>query len=166
MKDFPGIYEITSPVTLRELIDLAGGVKEAQLGAVLLGGASGKFIPPDGIDIRLTQEDTRKAGLSLGSGAIIVLSERVNLKQTLSDLGHFFAHESCGKCYPCQLGTQRQAEILDRILAGQILPGDYDRLSDVGWTMTDASICGLGQTAASAVLSAMEHWPEVFADKK
>ncbi len=164
--DKPGIYEITSPVTLRELIDLAGGVKDAQLGAVLLGGASGKFVPPDRIDVRLTREDTRKARLALGSGAVIVLSERVNLKQTLSDLGHFFAHESCGKCYPCQLGTQRQTEILDRILAGQTLSGDYDRLSDVGWTMTDASICGLGQTAASAVLSAMEHWPELFTDKK
>ena len=78
------------------------------------------------------------------------------------DLGHFFAHESCGKCYPCQLGTQRQAEILDRILAGQTLPEDTSRLQDIGWTMTDASLCGLGQTAASAVLSAMEIWPELF----
>ena len=86
----------------------------------------------------------------------------MNLKQTLSDLGHFFAHESCGKCYPCQLGTQRQSEILDRILAGESIPGDYERLADIGWTMKDASICGLGQTAASAVLSAMEYWPELF----
>jgi NADH-quinone oxidoreductase subunit F len=160
----PGIYEITRPVTLRELIDLAGGVKGGELQAVLLGGAAGKFVPPSDIDIRLTQEDTRKTGLTLGSGAVIVLSEHVDLKQTLSDLGHFFAHESCGKCYPCQLGTQRQAEILDRILEGRTLPGDYDRLRDVGWTMTDASICGLGQTAASAVLSAMVHWPELFSD--
>ncbi len=158
----PGIYEITRPVTLRELIDFAGGVKGGRLGAVLLGGAAGKFVPPGGIDVRLTQEDTRRAGLALGSGAVIVFNEGVNLKQILSDLGHFFAHESCGKCYPCQLGTQRQAEILDRILNGKTLPGDYARLTDIGWTMTDASICGLGQTAASAVLSAMENWPELF----
>jgi NADH-quinone oxidoreductase subunit F len=159
----PGLYEITQPITLRELIDLAGGVRQAaRLQAVLLGGAAGKFVHPDQIDVRLTQEDTRDAGLGLGSGAVIVLGEKVDLKTTLSDLGHFFAHESCGKCYPCQLGTERQAEILDRIMKGETLPGDEERLKDVGWTMTDASLCGLGQTAASAVLSAIDLWPELF----
>ena len=112
--------------------------------------------------MRLTQEDTRAAGLALGSGAVMVFNQHADLKQVLSDLGHFFVHESCGKCYPCQLGTQRQSEILDRILAGTTLPGDFERLQDVGWTMTDTSICGLGQTAASAVLSAMNLWPELF----
>jgi NADH-quinone oxidoreductase subunit F len=159
----PGLYEVTRPVTLRELIQSAGGLKdELELQTVLLGGAAGKFVHPDQLDVRLTQEDARAAGLTLGSGAVIVFSEHNNLKQTLSDLAHFFAHESCGKCYPCQLGTQRQAEILDRILTGETLPDDFIRLDDVGWTMTDASICGLGQTAASAVLSAMEIWPELF----
>jgi len=159
----PGLYEITRPVTLRELLEFAGGLKDGvKLQTVLLGGAAGKFVHPDQLDVRLTQEDTRTAGLTLGSGAVMVFSEKVNLKQTLSNLGHFFAHESCGKCYPCQLGTQRQSEILDRILAGDTLPDDAIRLEDVGWTMTDASICGLGQTAASAVLSALELWPELF----
>ncbi len=159
----PGIYEITSPTSLRDLIEIAGGLgTNTKLQTVLLGGAAGKFVHPDQIDILLTQEDTRAAGLTLGSGAVIVLGDQVDLKQTLSDLGHFFAHESCGKCYPCQLGTQRQAEILDRILGDAAQPEDYTRLEDVGWTMTDASLCGLGQTAASAVLSAMELWPELF----
>ncbi|MBT7015718.1 MAG: hypothetical protein HN736_19275 [Anaerolineae bacterium] len=139
---------------------------EKNLQAILLGGAAGKFVHPDQLDVRLTQEDARAAGLTLGSGAVVVLSEDVNLKETLADLGHFFAHESCGKCYPCQLGTQRQAEILDRNLAGSPLNGDFSRLEDVGWTMTDASLCGLGQTAASAVLSAMEHFPEQFGAEK
>jgi NADH-quinone oxidoreductase subunit F len=159
----PGIYEVTTPTTLRELLDWAGGVEDgATLQAVLLGGAAGVFVHPDQLDVLLTQEDAREAGLTLGSGAVVVLNEERNLKQTLADLGHFFEHESCGKCYPCQLGTQRQAEILDRSLAGSTLEGDFSRLEDVGWTMTDASLCGLGQTAASAVLSAMEHWPEKF----
>jgi len=159
----PGLYEVTQPITLRELIASAGGVKDGfALQSVSLGGAAGKFVHPDQLDLLLTQEDTRAADLTLGSGAVIVLSEKVQLQQTLSDLGHFFAHESCGKCYPCQLGTQRQAEILDRILAGETLPDDFKRLQDVGWTMADASICGLGQTAASAVLSAMSLWPELF----
>jgi NADH-quinone oxidoreductase subunit F len=85
-----------------------------------------------------------------------------DMRDVLRRLGKFFAHESCGKCYPCQLGTQRQQEILERIAAGRTRAGDAERLADVGWTMTDASLCGLGQTAASAVLSAMKLWPETF----
>jgi len=84
------------------------------------------------------------------------------MRQVLKSLGHFFAHESCGKCYPCQMGTQRQKEILDRVASRDVVEGDFVRLQDVGWTMTDASLCGLGQTAASAVLSAMKLWPELF----
>jgi len=60
------------------------------------------------------------------------------------------------------MGTQRQKEILDRVASGYAQPGDIVRLQDVGWTMTDASLCGLGQTAASAVLSAIKLWPELF----
>jgi len=160
----PGLYEITQPVTLRALIyERAGGVRNnAALQAVLLGGAAGKFVSPADLDVLMTQEDTRAAGLGLGSGAVVVLSEHVDLRKTIADIGHFFAHESCGKCYPCQLGTQRQSEILDRVANQEIYPGDIESLQDVGWTMTDASLCGLGQTAASAVLSAIELWPGIF----
>jgi NADH-quinone oxidoreductase subunit F len=164
----PGLYEVAQPVTLRQLIfELAGGVKSgANLQAVLLGGAAGKFVSPASFDVRLTQEDTRAAGLTLGSGAVVVLGEGADLRQAFAALGRFFTHESCGKCYPCQLGTQRQSEILERVSRKETLPGDLERLQDVGWTMTDASICGLGQTAASAVLSAIELWPEHFAGEK
>jgi NADH-quinone oxidoreductase subunit F len=92
----------------------------------------------------------------------MVFDEQRDLRDALARLARFFAHESCGKCYPCQIGTRRQYEILDRIAAGETLPGDAERLSDIGWTMGDASLCGLGQTAASAVLSAMQLWPELF----
>ena len=115
------------------------------------------------LDVKLTFEDLRAAGLPLGSGVIMVFDETRDLRQVLAGLAHFFADESCGKCYPCQLGTQRQHEILHRLALGHSLPGDADRLRDVGWTMTEASLCGLGQTAASAVLSAMKRWPELFA---
>ena len=62
------------------------------------------------------------------------------------------------------MGTRRQLEILERVAAGKILPGDVERLNDIAWTMTDASLCGLGQTAASAVLSAMKLWPDLFVE--
>jgi len=160
----PGIYEISEPITLKDLIyQKAGGVRSGkELRAVLLGGAAGKFVAPDQLEVLLTTHETREKGLSLGSGAVVVFDEDVDMKFVLHGLGHFFAHESCGKCYPCQLGTQRQAEILDRNLRGQSLPGDIDRLEDIIATMTDTSLCGLGQTAGSAVLSAIEICPEYF----
>ena len=158
----PGLYEAPFGITLRHLLDnLAGGVV-GELQAVLLGGAAGAFATPAHLDVELTFEGLRAAGLTLGSGAVMVFNTTRDLRDILVRLGRFFAHESCGKCYPCQLGTQRQYELLERLAHGQPLPGDADRLRDVGWTMTDASLCGLGQTAASALLSAMKHWPELF----
>lgn len=129
---------------------------EKRIQAILFGGAAGTFATVEHLDVRLTFEDLRAAGLSLGSGVVMVFDQSRDLRKVLATLGHFFAHESCGKCYPCQMGTQRQVEILERLAAGKSLPGDFERLQDVGWTMTDASLCGLGQTAASAVLSAVK----------
>jgi NADH-quinone oxidoreductase subunit F len=157
--DRPGLYEVPFGVTLRELLQMAGC---DSFQAVLFGGAAGAFASLQHLDVKLTFEDLRAAGLPLGSGVVMVFDETRDLRDTLSRLGKFFAHESCGKCYPCQLGTQRQMEILDRIARGKMKEGDVERLHDVGWTMTDASLCGLGQTAASAVLSAMKLWPGLF----
>ncbi len=173
----PGLYEVPFGVTLRELLEMAGGVVRndvsysqdkinsqftTQLKAVLFGGAAGAFAASAHLDVKLTFEDLRAAGLPLGSGAVMVFNEERDMRDVLKRLGKFFAHESCGKCYPCQMGTQRQMEILDRIAAGKMKGGDLERLQDVGWTMTDASLCGLGQTAASAVLSAVKLWPAMF----
>ncbi|GAB4450432.1 MAG: NAD(P)H-dependent oxidoreductase subunit E [Anaerolineales bacterium] len=158
-----GVYEVPFGVTLRELLELAGGVRGGkQLKAVLFGGAAGAFATSAHLDVKMTFEDLRAAGLPLGSGVVMVFDETRDMRRVLKSLGHFFAHESCGKCYPCQMGTQRQKEILDRVAEGKVLADDFARLQDVGWTMTDASLCGLGQTAASAVLSAMKLWPELF----
>ena len=160
----PGLYEVGFGLTLRRLIEtLAGGLVGGGLQAVLLGGAAGAFVHPSQLDTPITFQGLRSAGLTLGSGAVMVFNDKRDLRDVLRRLGRFFAHESCGKCYPCQLGTQRQHEILDRVADRQVITGDWERLQDIGWTMTEASLCGLGQTAASAVLSAMKHWPEIFA---
>jgi NADH-quinone oxidoreductase subunit F len=159
----PGLYEVPFGVTIRHMVDdLAGGVIGGDLGAILFGGAAGAFADRRHLEVRLSFEDMRAAGLPLGSGAIMVFNDTRDLREVLLRLGRFFAHESCGKCYPCQLGTQRQSEVLRRLADGEWLPGDRARLQDVGWTMTEASLCGLGQTAASAVLSAIRLWPELF----
>jgi NADH-quinone oxidoreductase subunit F len=164
----PGLYEVPFGVSLRHLLfDLAGGLKPGRkLQAVLMGGAAGAFAKEKDLDVVLSFEQLAAAGLPLGSGAVMVFDDSANLGDMLRRLTHFFADESCGKCYPCQLGARRQYEILSRTAAGNPLAGDRERLSDVGATMIDASLCGLGQTAATAVLSAMKLWPEMFDGKK
>ena len=160
----PGLYEVPFGLTIRDLLDMAGGIPEGKaVQAVLLGGAAGVFISPEGLDMPLTYEDARAYGVPLGSGVIQVYDETVNLREILYRLSRFFAHESCGKCFPCQIGTQRQMEILDRVAQnGGARPEDDQILRDVGLAMTETSLCGLGQTASSAVISAMNLWPELL----
>ncbi len=156
----PGVYEIEPGITLRTFLDDVCGGVIGDLQTVLMGGAAGTFLKPEDIDTRLTFEDLRAAGSTFGSGAIMVFNQSVDLRDVMKRLGRFFQHESCGKCFPCQLGTQRQVEILERLDAPQA--GDAERLMDIGMTMTEASICGLGHTAGIAVMSAIEKFPALF----
>ena len=160
----PGLYEVPLGVTLRHLLfDLAGGLNPGRkLQAALMGGAAGAFVVEKDLDVILSFEQLNGAGLPLGSGAVMVFDDTADMREVLKRTAHFFADESCGKCYPCQLGTVRQYEILDRVASGHARAGDRERLTDVGGTMIDASLCGLGQTAAAAVLSGMKLWPELF----
>ncbi|NTU84677.1 MAG: NADH-quinone oxidoreductase subunit E, partial [Chloroflexales bacterium] len=162
----PGVYEVPFGVPLRHLIgDLAGGLRAGRsLQAVLTGGAAGAFLTPAHLDTPLSFEAFRQVGGTIGAGTIMVFDNSVDLRDVLARIGAFFAHESCGKCYPCQMGTQRQAEILGRLARGEAHAGDGATLRELGQVMTDASICGLGQTAAMAILSAQRRWPELFAD--
>ena len=164
----PGLYEVPFGVTLRHLLfDLAGGLNAGRkLQAVLMGGAAGAFATEKDLDVVLSFEALRAADLPLGSGAVMVFDDSADLRDVLKRLAHFFADESCGKCYPCQLGAHRQSEILDRAAGAGPLAGDRERLSDIGLTMIDASLCGLGQTAPTAILSAMKLWPELFDARK
>jgi NADH-quinone oxidoreductase subunit F len=159
----PGVYEVGMGTPLRRLLEMAGGVRGGkELQSILLGGAAGTFALPEHLDVHLSFEDLRAAGLALGSGVVTVFDNTRDMKDVLQRLAHFFAEESCGKCYPCQIGTQRQYEIIGRVARGEPLPGDADRLRELGAAMRDASICGLGQTAASAALTALKYWPEFF----
>ncbi|MGW6059682.1 NADH-ubiquinone oxidoreductase-F iron-sulfur binding region domain-containing protein [Streptomyces sp. NPDC055189] len=152
----PGIYELPFGATLGELLTLAG--KPDNLRAVLLGGAAGGFVRPDELDIPLTFEGTRDAGTTLGSGVVLVLDDTVPLPRVLLRIAEFFRDESCGQCVPCRVGTVRQEEALHRIVerTGAAAAGDIALLREVGRTMRDASICGLGQTAWNAVESAID----------
>jgi NADH-quinone oxidoreductase subunit F len=96
----------------------------------------------------------------------MAINRERDMRRTLLSLAHFFAHESCGKCYPCQLGTQRQLEVLERVVGGQARADDLQILQDIGFTMTNASLCGLGMTAGTAVISAIELWPELLENRR
>jgi NADH-quinone oxidoreductase subunit F len=160
----PGVYEVPFGVPLRHLIyDLAGGLREGRaVQAILTGGAAGTFLSAEHLDTTLTFEDFREVGGTIGAGTIMVFDDSVDLRDVLRRIGDFFAHESCGKCYPCQMGTRRQAEILGRIAEGQTRPEDAETLLELGAVMADTSICGLGQMAPMAIVNAYERWPELF----
>ena len=155
----PGVYEVEFGATLRDLIDLAGGVAgDLAIRTILLGGAAGVFVGPDALDMPLTFEGTRAAGASLGSGVIMVFDETADLVDTLRRIAQFFRDESCGQCVPCRVGSVRQEELLARLAAGSRVRSRDDELAllrEIGQAMRDASICGLGQTASSAIESAL-----------
>ncbi len=155
----PGTYEVEFGATLRDLIEMAGGVPGGTaIRTILLGGAAGVFVGPDTLDTPLTFEATRAIGATLGSGVVMVFDETVDLVDTLRRIAQFFRDESCGQCVPCRVGSVRQEELLARLAAGsRVRPRDEELalLKEIGQVMRDASICGLGQTASSAIESAL-----------
>jgi len=151
----PGTYEVEFGPTLREIIDLAGGVTGGALKAVLLGGAAGSFVGPEALDVPLTTEATRAVGASLGSGVIMAFNEHTDFDAVCVRIAEFFRNESCGQCVPCRVGAVRQHELLVRTRPVG-LDGELTLLNDIDLAMKDASICGLGHTASTAVLSAIE----------
>ena len=155
----PGLYEHEFGVTLRQVIDSAGGVRDGRpLQAVLLGGAAGSFVGPEALDTPLTFEGVRAIGATLGSGVVLVLDETVDVTGLLQRIARFFRDESCGQCVSCRLGTVRQEELIGRLARGAPLGSaehELALLADIGAVARDASICGLGQTAISAAASAV-----------
>ena len=156
----PGIYEVPFGTRLSTLLELAGGGAGdgRSIQAVLLGGAAGTFLGPTELDVPLTFEDTRKIGATLGSGVVLVLDDTVDLVAYLQRIAAFFRDESCGQCVPCRVGTVRQEELLARLAHRRPLGSwrqEATLLKELGQCMRDASICGLGQTASSAVESAL-----------
>jgi NADH-quinone oxidoreductase subunit F len=150
----PGLYELRMGTPLQELLDLAGSRPPK---AVLLGGAAGSFLRPDQLDLPLSFEAAREAGVSLGSGVVLVYDESADLVDAVLRIAEFFRDESCGQCVPCRVGTVRQEEALHRLASGAGNGDELAVLADLEQVMRDASICGLGQTAASAVMSAIEN---------
>jgi len=153
----PGVYELPFGASLRDLLATAG--VSSSLRAVLLGGAAGTFLRADETDLALSLEAARAANTTLGSGVVMAFDARDDLTDAVLRIAAFFRDESCGQCVPCRVGTVRQEEALHRI-ATKRMRGDHATelalLEEIGVAMRDASICGLGQTAYSAVESAVK----------
>jgi formate dehydrogenase len=154
----PGVKIAPAGITVRELIDEFGGGMAAghEFAAYLPGGASGGLLPAAMGDLPLEFGRLEAHGCFVGSGAVVVFSAADDLQAVARNLVDFFAHESCGKCTPCRVGTEKARDMIAR-------PGwNRPLLEELARTMSDASICGLGQAAMNPVLSLFRHFPEKF----
>lgn len=157
----PDVYCVPSGTTTRELIEIAGGLKEgSEVQAFQPGGASSNFVGSDVLDTPLDWQPLADAGTTLGSGAMVVIDQNTNMLAAATNLLRFFRNESCGKCVPCRVGSTKAHTILTDLLAQGGGPQDVDhRISDLEENLRMTSICGLGQVALGPVASvlAMHH---------
>ncbi len=152
----PGVKLAPAGVSARELIDeFCDGMADGhEFKAYLPGGASGGILPASLADLPLEFGQLEKHGCFVGSHAVVILSDRDNMRDVALNLMRFFAEESCGQCTPCRVGTEKAVTLME------CADWDGDLLSELGRAMGDASICGLGQAAANPLLSVLEHFPE------
>jgi formate dehydrogenase beta subunit len=158
----PGMKLAPAGITVRELIDeFCGGMAEGHnFHAYLPGGASGGILPAAMDDIPLDFGTLEKYGCFIGSAAVVILSDRDDVKQAALNLMHFFEDESCGQCTPCRVGTQKAALLMQQ--------GTWNRglLDELSQAMRDASICGLGQAASNPLTTVIKYFPEEFVPKE
>lgn len=159
-----GLLEIPMGTTLREIIfDIGGGIADGKnFKAAQTGGPSGGCIPDLHLDTPIDYDSLLSIGSMMGSGGLIVLDE----DNCMVDVARFFldftVDESCGKCPPCRIGTKRMLEILERIVAGQGVPGDIEKLERLGRNISISSLCGLGKSAPNPVMSTLKYFREEY----
>ena len=160
----PGNFELPLGVPFKDLLALAGGVwKGRKLKAVIPGGSSVNVLPAAAIqDIDMDYDSLKKAGSSIGTGAMIVMDESTCMVRTLERLSRFYMSESCGQCTPCREGTGWLDRVLKRILAGQGRSEDLTMLVDVANRIEGHTICALGDAAAWPVQSFVKHFRHEF----
>ncbi|KPJ53326.1 NADH dehydrogenase [candidate division TA06 bacterium DG_24] len=159
-----GLVEVPMGITLREVIfDVGGGAPGGKsVKAVQTGGPSGGCIPAELFGLPVDYESLTEAGSIMGSGGMIVMDENTCMVDVARYFTHFLQDESCGKCVTCREGTQRMYEILTDIVEGRGSEEDLDLLEQLGETVKDTSLCGLGQTAANPVLSTIEYFRDEY----
>jgi NADH:ubiquinone oxidoreductase subunit F (NADH-binding) len=153
----PDVYCVPGGTTARELIELAGGLPDGvTLQAFQPGGASSNFLGPEQLDVPLDFKPLAEAGSMLGSGAVVVIGDQINLLAAATNVLRFFRNESCGKCVPCRVGSHKAHQMLTEQLAEGALADDIDsRIDELEETLRLTSICGLGQVALGPVVSVL-----------
>jgi NADH-quinone oxidoreductase subunit F len=159
-----GLVEVPMGITLREVIfDIGGGIPgRKEFKAVQTGGPSGGCIPKEKLDLPIDYESLTQAGSIMGSGGMIVMDENTCMVDVAKYFLNFLRDESCGKCLSCREGTQRMWEIVKDISEGNGKEGDIELLEELARATKDASLCGLGQTAANPVLSTLRYFRDEY----
>lgn len=159
----PGQFEAPFGITMRELIELAGGVRPGhQLKFWVPGGSSTPIFGPEELDVPLDYESVAGAGSMLGTRALQVFDETVSAVRVVTRWVEFYQHESCGKCTPCREGTYWMRQILLRLEAGRGLPGDVEKLEDIASNIAGRSFCALGDASATPVLTGIARFRSEF----
>ncbi|MEM7165189.1 MAG: NAD(P)H-dependent oxidoreductase subunit E [Planctomycetota bacterium] len=155
----PDVYLIAMGSTLRELLEMAGGMADGKsLAAIAPGGASSNFLPASSLDVEIDFKTLADAGSMLGSGAAVFVAEGNDLLDVGVNVTTFFRNESCGKCVPCRVGSEKAVELLQ---GRKDLPAGADQLlEELNETMVQTSICGLGQVALGPLMSILRNFPD------
>lgn len=158
-----GLVETDFGVTLREIIDIGGGfANERNFKTALIGGPSGGFVSKGSLDTPLEFDTIKDVGSIVGSSSLNIMDESACIVDVTKLSIAFLQAESCGKCVPCRIGTKRLLDILTRITEGKGKTEDIDNLTEIATAMKEASLCGLGRTAANPVLTGIKHFREEY----
>ena len=159
----PGQFEAPFGITMRELIDMAGGIRQGhRLKFWTPGGSSTPIFTEDELDTPLDYESVGAAGSMLGTRALQVFDETVSVVRVIARWSEFYQHESCGKCTPCREGTYWIKQIMLRLERGEGLPGDVDLLDEIAHNIAGRSFCPLGDAAATPIMSGIKRFREEF----
>jgi NADH-quinone oxidoreductase subunit F len=159
----PGNYEVALGTTPRELIEIAGGLRPGRtLMAVQPGGGSSACIFEEHLDWPYDYESMAKAGSMLGSGAFVVFDDTTDFVKCAHNLIRFFAHESCGQCTPCREGGHWIENVLERMVAGKGVEGDYEMMLRVAGSITGLNLCALGDSIEPFLKSVLLRFPDQF----
>ena len=165
--EYPGLIEVEMGTPLREIIfSYGGGIKGGKrFKAALVGGSAGVFLPERLLDVKMDFESLDESKAVLGSGAILVMDEDTDIVDMLFSILKFFAHESCGQCSVCRIGTHQLLNLIYGIRRGQAQEKDIDQMVKIAETMFDMSLCPLGQSLIMPVKSAVENFRQDFLNK-
>ena len=159
-----GLIEIPMGTTLREIVfDIGGGMRDGKkFKAVQIGGPSGGCLTEEHLDIPMDYDNLIKAGAMVGSGGLVVMSDKTCIVEVARFFMNFTQNESCGKCVPCREGTKNMLAILQKIVDGKGEMKDLDTLEELAKNVKEGSLCGLGKTAPNPVLSTLKYFRDEY----